>query len=87
MVYHLRLRKKGIIILPKGIREKLGVSENDILIADIKDGELILRPLKPKIVRVNPIVVEEILKDEGDKERRKEEEISFDKKKDSPSLQ
>ncbi|MBB5253720.1 AbrB/MazE/SpoVT family DNA-binding domain-containing protein [Sulfurisphaera ohwakuensis] len=84
MVYHLRLRKKGIVILPKEIREKLGVSENDILIADIKDGELILRPLKPKIVRVNPIVVEEILKDEGDKERRKEE---FNKKKDSPSLQ
>ncbi|QXJ32181.1 AbrB/MazE/SpoVT family DNA-binding domain-containing protein [Saccharolobus shibatae] len=75
MVYQLRLRKKGIIILPKDVREKLGVSENDILIADIKDGELTLRPLKPKIVRVNPKVVEEILKEEGDAERRKEEEI------------
>lgn len=75
MVYQLRLRKKGIIILPKEIREKLNISENDILIADIKDGELILRPLKPKIVRVNPKVVEEILKEEGDAERRKEEEI------------
>ena len=75
MVYQLKLRKKGIIIIPKEIREKLGISENDILIADIKDGELILRPLKPKIVRVDPKLVEEILEEEGVAERRKEEEI------------
>ncbi|BCU68849.1 AbrB/MazE/SpoVT family DNA-binding domain-containing protein [Stygiolobus caldivivus] len=74
MVY-LKLRKKGVVIIPKEIREKLGVSEDDILIADIKDGELILRPLKPKIVRVDPKLVDEILKEEGDAERRKEEEI------------
>ncbi|WP_048052630.1 AbrB/MazE/SpoVT family DNA-binding domain-containing protein [Saccharolobus islandicus] len=78
MVYQITLRKKGIIILPKDAREKLGIKENDILLGEIKDGELVLRPLKPKIVRVNPKVVEEFLKEEGEAERRKEEEIFND---------
>jgi hypothetical protein len=30
----------------------------------MKGGELVLRPLKPKIVRVDPKMVEEILKEE-----------------------
>jgi AbrB family looped-hinge helix DNA binding protein len=78
MVYQIKLRKKGIIILPKDIREKLGIKENDILIGEIIGNELILRPLKPKIVRVDPKVVEEILKEEGKAERKKEEEIFND---------
>ncbi|PVU76502.1 AbrB family transcriptional regulator [Sulfolobus islandicus] len=78
MVYQIKLRKKGVIILPKDVREKLGIKENDILLGEMKGGELVLRPLKPKIVRVNPKMVEEILKEEGEAERRKEEEIFND---------
>ena len=75
MVYQLKLRKKGIVILPKDVRVKLGIEENDILIAKVENGELILRPLKPKIVRVDPKIVEKILSEERDAERRKEEGI------------
>jgi len=78
MVYQIKLRKKGVIILPKDVREKLGIKENDILLGEMKSGELVLRPLKPKIVRVDPKMVEEILKEEGEAERRKEEEIFSD---------
>jgi looped-hinge helix DNA binding domain, AbrB family len=78
MVYQIKLRKKGVIILPKDVREKLGVKENDILLGEMKGEELVLRPLKPKIVRVDPKMVEEILKEEGEAERRKEEEIFND---------
>ncbi|WP_338117352.1 AbrB/MazE/SpoVT family DNA-binding domain-containing protein [Sulfuracidifex metallicus] len=78
MVYQIKLRKKGVTILPKDVREKLDMKENDILLGEIKDGELVLRPLKPKIVRVQPKVVEEALKEEGEAERRKEEEILND---------
>ncbi|MCY0850087.1 MAG: AbrB/MazE/SpoVT family DNA-binding domain-containing protein [Sulfuracidifex metallicus] len=74
----MKLRKKGVTILPKDVREKLDMKENDILLGEIKDGELVLRPLKPKIVRVQPKVVEEALKEEGEAERRKEEEILND---------
>ncbi|MEJ2770830.1 MULTISPECIES: AbrB/MazE/SpoVT family DNA-binding domain-containing protein [unclassified Stygiolobus] len=78
MVYQIKLRKKGVIILPKDVREKLGIKENDILLGEMKGEELVLRPLKPKIVRVDPKMVEEILKEEGEAERRKEEEIFND---------
>ena len=78
MVYQVRVRKKGVIILPKDVRKKLDIKENDVLLGEIRDGELILRPLKPKIVRVDPKVVEEALKEEGEAERRKEEEMFDD---------
>ncbi|MFP3163983.1 MAG: AbrB/MazE/SpoVT family DNA-binding domain-containing protein [Acidianus hospitalis] len=55
-------KKKGIVILPKDVRVKLSINENDILIANIEGDKLVLRPLKPKIVRVDPKVVEDILK-------------------------
>ena len=75
MVYQLRLRKKGIIILPKEVRQKLNVKENDVFVAEVKDNELVLRPLKPEIVRVDPGLVDEILREEKDAEERKEREI------------
>ena len=78
MVYRVRVRKKGVIILPKDVREKLDIKENDVLLGEIRGGELVLRPLKPKIVRVDPKVVEEALKEEGEAERRKEEEMFDD---------
>ena len=71
----LRLRKKGVIILPREIREKLNVKENDILVAEVKDNELILRPLKPETVEVDPKLVDEIIREEKDAEERKEIEI------------
>ena len=78
MVYQIKLRKKGVIILPKDVREKLDIKENDILLGEIEGGKLVLRPLKPKIVRVDPKVVEEALKEEEEAERRKEEELFDD---------
>ncbi|MFP3189647.1 MAG: AbrB/MazE/SpoVT family DNA-binding domain-containing protein, partial [Sulfolobaceae archaeon] len=35
MVYQIKLRKKGVIILPKDVREKLGIKENDILLGEM----------------------------------------------------
>ncbi|MCP6729241.1 MAG: AbrB/MazE/SpoVT family DNA-binding domain-containing protein [Thermoproteota archaeon] len=78
MVYQIKLRKKGVVILPKDVREKLDIKENDMLLGEIKGRELILRPLKPKIVRVDPKVVEQALEEEEEAERRKEEEIFND---------
>ena len=78
MFYQIKLRKKGVVILPKDVREKLDIKENDMLLGEIKGRELILRPLKPKIVRVDPKVVEQALEEEEEAERRKEEEIFND---------
>ena len=62
----------------QGCQGKLGIKENDIVIGEIKGDELVLRPLKPKIVKVNPKIEEETLREEVEAETRKEEEIFND---------
>jgi len=61
----LRVRRKGIIILPKKLREALGVDEGDQLIVDIRDNALVMRPLKPKVVDVDPSLIDELLEEEA----------------------
>jgi len=41
----LKVGKKGYIILPKAIREAVGIDEGDELIVEIRDG-IILRPVR-----------------------------------------
>ena len=60
----LKVHRKGIIILPKRLREALGISNNDEVVAEVIGGKIVLRPLKPKIVDVNPEIVEELLREE-----------------------
>ena len=44
MGHNLTVSKKGQITLPADIRNKLGLEAGDTLIAEEKNGELILRP-------------------------------------------
>ncbi len=60
----LKLGKKGILILPKQVREQLGIEEGSPLTAEIQGGKLILQPLKPKIVEVDPNLIDELLREE-----------------------
>ncbi len=60
----LKIRRKGIIILPKKLREMLGVEEGDLVIAETMDGKIIMKTLKPKIVDVDPNLIEELLREE-----------------------
>jgi AbrB family looped-hinge helix DNA binding protein len=68
------MRKKGVLILPKVLRESVGVEEGDVLVAEVKDGAIVLRPLKPKVVEIDRRMVEEILEEEKKVEDRKIEE-------------
>jgi len=67
----LRIGKKGVLILPKKLRESLNVGEGDELLAEVSEGVLILKPFKPKIVDVDPSLVEKILSEEDELERRR----------------
>ena len=67
----LRIGKKGVLILPKKLRESLNVGEGDELLAEVSEGVLILKPFKPKIVDVDPSLIEKILSEEDELERRK----------------
>ena len=48
----LKVYNKGIIVLPKWVREKIGISEGDSLIIEVKDSSVILTPLVPKRVKL-----------------------------------
>jgi len=67
----LKVHHKGIIVLPKKIREAVGINEGDEILAEVLQDGLVLRVLRPKLVDVDPGVVEELLREEYDMERRR----------------
>lgn len=40
----MEVGKKGYVIIPKGIRDLLGIKEGDKLILNVYDGKIILEP-------------------------------------------
>jgi len=52
------------LVLPKALREHIGVEEGDELIAEAVGGSIVLRPLKPRVVDVDAERVEEIVLEE-----------------------
>jgi antitoxin MazE len=60
----LKIRKKGVLILPKRLREAAGFEEGDDVVAEVIGDGLVLRVLKPKVVDVDPKFVEELLRKE-----------------------
>lgn len=45
MTLKLKIGRKGYIILPKAIREAVGINEGDEVIVEIKDG-ILLKPVR-----------------------------------------
>jgi len=60
----LKIRRKGVLILPKKLREAVGLEEGDDVAAEVVGDSLVLRALKPKVVDIDPNLVEELLKEE-----------------------
>jgi AbrB family looped-hinge helix DNA binding protein len=44
----LRVGRKGYIILPKKLRDLLGIEEGDELVVEVKDG-ILLKPTRRKV--------------------------------------
>ncbi len=41
----VKVHRKGIIALPKSVRERAGIKEGMLLLVEVKDGKLVLSPL------------------------------------------
>ncbi len=67
----MRVRRKGVIILPKRLREAVGIDEGSEVVAEVVGDRLILRALKPRVVDVDPELIEELLREEYDLEGRR----------------
>ncbi|RLG66063.1 AbrB/MazE/SpoVT family DNA-binding domain-containing protein, partial [archaeon] len=50
---------------------KAGIDEGDELIVEVEEGKLTMKVLRPKVVDVDPNLVEELLREEYRLERRK----------------
>ncbi len=48
MTLRTKVGRKGYIILPKAIREAVGIDEGDEVIIEIRDG-IVIKPVKKKI--------------------------------------
>ena len=42
-VAHVRVGKRGVIVIPKSIREKLGIREGSVLEMEVVDDKIILK--------------------------------------------
>ena len=71
----LKMRKKGILIIPKKLREISGIQEGDEVLVEAREGIIKITPLKPKIVDIDSKLVEEILREELRLEEKKYESI------------
>lgn len=40
----IRVGSKGTVVIPRDVREQLGIAEGSLLLIDLKDGEVRLRP-------------------------------------------
>ena len=67
----LRVRRNGVLILPKKLVEAIGLNSGDYVIAEVRGDKLVLRGLKPKVVDVDPAYVEKLLREEHELERNK----------------
>ncbi|MBS7611241.1 AbrB/MazE/SpoVT family DNA-binding domain-containing protein [Candidatus Bathyarchaeota archaeon] len=66
----LKVRNKGVLILPKSLREVAGIGEGEVAV-EAREGEIVIRPLKPRIVDIDHRIVEEILGEESRLEEEK----------------
>ena len=71
MKARVKVYSKGIIVLPKEIRESVKIKEGDLLFVEVRGNEIVMRPIKPKRVSLRG-KVQEIVKEV------KEEEIALE---------
>ncbi len=49
----VKVLTKGIIVIPKKVREKIGISEGSLLSLKVEDGSIILTPAERNITEIN----------------------------------
>jgi len=67
----LKVGKKGVVVLPKRLRAEAGIEEESLILAEVRDNNIILRPLKPVTVSIDWAVVEKLLAEEREDEEEK----------------
>jgi len=67
----LKVRKKGVIILPKKLRQMVGIDEESEVIVKVEGDKLVIRALKPKVVDIDPKILKKLLEEERSIDRER----------------
>lgn len=70
----LKVGRKGVVILPKVLRQAAGIGEGEVL-AEAGPGFVVLKPLKPREVDVDRSLIEQLLREEVEAEGEKLREL------------
>jgi AbrB family looped-hinge helix DNA binding protein len=74
----VKVHRKGIIAIPKEIRERAGIKEGMLLLIEAREGELVLRPLDlwERVWGSGKGSAEEVERELDEDERAREERLS-----------
>lgn len=61
----VQVKKKAQITIPLKIREAVGIDEGDILDVEVKDKEIVLKPVKRKKIELKFVDIKEFSKLRG----------------------
>lgn len=67
----LKVGRKGVVVLPKALREEVGIGEGSEVLAEVREGVLIIKPFKPRVVRIDRRLVDKLLREEWELEEEK----------------
>jgi AbrB family looped-hinge helix DNA binding protein len=75
----VRVYRRGVIVLPKSVREKAGIREGMLLTVEVRDGEVVLRPLDlwERVWGSGKGSAEEIESELDEEEEAREERLSL----------
>ena len=48
----VKVGKRGTVVIPRQVRKEMQLSEGDVLLLEVKEGEIRLKPLKPRRVKL-----------------------------------
>jgi len=60
----LRVGRRGGLVIPKAFRERVGITEGDLVEVEVVGDSIVLKPLKPLTVDIDPSVASSVIAEE-----------------------
>ncbi|RLE63513.1 MAG: AbrB family transcriptional regulator [Thermoprotei archaeon] len=69
-----RVLKKGVVVIPKVLREEVGIKEGDLVVVKRVEDRIVIEPLERRLtlVTVDSELVDRILREVDEEEKRLE---------------
>lgn len=72
----VRVGRRGVVVIPKALREKVGIEEGGEVVVEVVGDSIVLRPLKPKVVDIDPEDLHRIIAEEKRKWEKRLDRIA-----------